>query len=200
MPADSTSDTTRVDLVRSADGTTARNRLASDAAQTASLSIVAPKVRPPHVEGSVIAWAGRREVNIGKGCYARRVRYVLALIAVTALLVAGLKLFEWAKPVPPPVELLGIAAPPRLAPGERAAVFGGLRVPAGTYEIGLWTCSHGTCKRTSWIRLEGPETVWRSLGREDAPNGQGRVVLRVYALSQPFGALAGEWSQRVSVE
>jgi len=115
-------------------------------------------------------------------------------------MVAGLEAFAKERASPPHVELLAIAAPQKLAPGEHAAVFGGLRVPAGRFEIGLWTCSGGHCKRTSWIRLDGPGTFWRWLGLEDAPTGSGQVVLRIYDIGSPFGGLAGKWSEYVSAE
>ena len=127
-------------------------------------------------------------------------RHALAVAAISLLLALGLELVTTGRPSPPKVELLGIAAPQQLVPGEHAAVFGGLSVPKGSYEIGLWTCSSGDCRRTSWIRIEGPGTFWRWLGSEDAPSGQGRIVLRVYDVGSPFGGLVGEWSQRVSAE
>lgn len=124
-------------------------------------------------------------------------RYVLGVVLASVLLVAALEAFAWTRPTPSTVELLGIAAPHSLAPGEKVAVYGGLRVPQGTYELGLWTCSSGVCRRTSWIRITGPTTVWRWLGTEDAPNDKGQIVMRLYDVSSPYCALVGEWRQHV---
>lgn len=159
----------------------------------------AHRASPHHADSNAIVQAGRGERNTGLACYARRVRYVLAVFAATVSIVTGLKVLEWTRPAPPTVQILGIAAPQRLAPGEHAAVYGGLSVPAGSYELGLWTCSNDLCKRTSWIRLRGPTTVWRWLGSEEAPSGQGRVVLRLYDVNTPYGDLVWEWSQRFTV-
>lgn len=124
-----------------------------------------------------------------------------AIAAIAVVLVAALVVTRAAYQAPSSdVELLGIAAPERLSPGERDAVFGGLKLAQGEYEVGLWNCDVGTCIRSSNLRLTGPSTSWLWLGAETAPHTQGTVVLRVYKVEFPLVRLVGEWSHHVSTE
>ena len=94
--------------------------------------------------------------------------------------------------------------------GERVTVFGGLRFPAGRFELGLWDCAQQDCQRHLWKPVEGPGDVWGSLGSVDFEEpGPAEIVLRAYrrggtaktgsAATGPADQLVATWRRDVTV-
>lgn len=133
--------------------------------------------------------------------YPVAVRSITAIAVVAIILISAL---EWIGPSTgegPSVQVLGIAAARSMSVGERASIYGGLRLPQGTFEIDVWTCSGTDCIRTSWVRLRGPGTVWRWVGLEEAPRArEGRVIIRIYDVGAKPSRAVGEWTGHVSLE
>lgn len=90
-------------------------------------------------------------------CYALPMRYLLALVVVSAALFAALTAFGRSVPRAEAPELLALAYPTTLYVGERAALYGGFSVPAGKYELGAYACEADACRRLTWRTIDGPQ-------------------------------------------
>lgn len=98
--------------------------------------------------------------------------------------------------VGPPARLLAAATSTSLATGERAPVFGGIVLPKGTYDLALWECNPKSCRRTSLVKLHGPDTYWGQLGTEAGPLSDGNILLRLYRTGPHVTRIVGGWSER----
>lgn len=126
----------------------------------------------------------------------------LALVAVLSLgLLAWL--LTWGRVGEPAVlpTLLALAAPPSVVANERVTVYGGVSVPEGRYELGMYACQAGRCSRSLWLAVDGPRELWRSFGSVafELPDEPATLELRMFRADGVADAVVAEWSQTVTV-
>lgn len=131
-------------------------------------------------------------------------RYLLALVVVSAALFAALTASGRSVPRAEAPELLALAYPTTLYAGERAALYGGFSVPAGKYELGAYACEADACRRLTWRTIDGPQENWGGLGTvsfgEEALNAQSTSIrVMVFERSTPYAAVVANWSAPVKL-
>ncbi|MFO7546525.1 MAG: hypothetical protein R6W77_13620 [Trueperaceae bacterium] len=128
-------------------------------------------------------------------------RYLASLLVVTSLLTLGLSRWAVRPQTPQTVELLSIAVPTTVIVGERVALFGGLRLPEGRFEIGAWACQRSGCRRVAWGQVEGPEERWGGLGTVgfESDLGTAWIELRVFERDTVAERVVAAWRRDVTV-
>ena len=106
-------------------------------------------------------------------------RYVIAVAVLSATVVLGLSTWAARDDDAEAPAIIALSMPSDVYVGERVVVFGGIEVPAGRYELGLFNCQAGSCVRDSWGPLEGPREVWRSLGVVTFANSEGPAIVKL---------------------
>lgn len=98
-------------------------------------------------------------------------------------------------------QLLALAVPGSVVAGERISLFGGMLVPAGSFEIGTFSCQGGSCARSLWRRLEGPGEVWGGFGSVtfEEVRMPATVELRLFEAEGLRESVVASWQRPVSV-
>lgn len=128
-------------------------------------------------------------------------RYLALVAAVSSALLAGLLAWGRADEPAPVPTLLALTAPPSVVARERVTVYGGVLVPEGRFELGMYSCQAGRCSRSLWLIADGPQELWRSFGTVTfgLPDEPATLELRMFHADGVADAVVAEWSRRVAV-
>lgn len=97
--------------------------------------------------------------------------------------------------------LMTLTAPGEVVVGERVTVYGGLRVPEGRYQLGVFSCQAGRCARSMGLTIEGPRAGWGSLGSVtfESAGDPATITVRAFRSDDPAGSVVAEWTRPVTV-
>lgn len=131
------------------------------------------------------------------------VRYLLTVLSLAVVLVGFL--LAWAQETGPSIverpQILALAVPESVVAGERVSLFGGIRVPAGSFELGTYACQSGSCSRSHWRGVEGPGDVWGGFGavQLDGVGESATVEVRLFEADGRFDRIVASWRRSVDV-
>lgn len=98
----------------------------------------------------------------------------------------------------PGFRLLSLSSPRAVTSNERFSVYGGLHVPAGTYEKRLLVCDPNACATHGLGTIAGPGEWWGYLGNLNLPSGDYEVVLSLYNSVDELGVAVAQYAWRVT--
>jgi len=122
-------------------------------------------------------------------------------VAVAVALIAGLGAWSTREDERPTPALIALAAPSIVYQGETVTMYGGLVLPAGTFEVGAYSCRFAACRRSLWRIVTGPGETWGSLGavRFDELGGGATIELRVFEADAVTESVLAAWRREVTV-
>lgn len=131
-------------------------------------------------------------------------RYLLT-VALLAVVLAGALLARahWvsSQALVEAPELLAIAVPDSVVVHERVTLYGGMRVPSGSFELGVYACQGGSCSRSLWRGVEGPAEEWGGFGSVlfEAVGLPATVEVRLFQADGAFERVVASWGRSVAV-
>lgn len=128
----------------------------------------------------------------------KRYVYVLVVLLAATAGAATLKARGSEAAGAPGFRLLSLSSPRTIVPNERFSVYGGLRVPAGTFETRLLACGPNACAGLGQGGVAGPGDWWGYLGNLNLPAGEYEVVLGLFRPADELGIAVAQYTWRVS--
>lgn len=131
------------------------------------------------------------------------VRYLLTVVSVAVMIVGAVLMWDYrtSLAVVERPRLLAIAAPESVFAGERVSLYGGIWVPAGRFELGIYACQDGSCSRSLWRGVEGPGEAWGGFGavQFDQVGPPAAVELRLFEVESRAEKVVATWRRSVAV-
>lgn len=124
--------------------------------------------------------------------------YILVVILSAVLGAGALSSRGPALDGDPGIRLLSLSSPRTVTPNERFSVYGGLRVPAGTFEKRLLVCDPDACATHGLGTITGPGEWWGYLGNLSLPTGNYEVVLSLFRPVDELGVAVAQYEWRVT--
>lgn len=123
---------------------------------------------------------------------------VFAVLLVAAIGAVALEARGPALAGAPGFRLLSLSSRRTVTRDERFSVYGGLRVPSGTFEKRLLVCDPDACATHGVGTITGPGEWWGYLGNLSLPAGDYEVVLSLLRSVDEMGVAVAQYEWRVT--